>query len=132
MEVVFIDEFGRDVKDFDADIFRVLHWRVEVEVFQVHGAEPCPCPRQHAVQEDLDEFQGCSVGPHVPRVEDYISPDGDSGAVWLIFVGLYFVDHLGMANLLFLVGRDVIVADDENVLVPATHLVPGLEPAPMP
>ena len=36
------------------------------------------------------------------------------GAIWVIFVWLYFADHLGMANLLFLVGRDVIVVDNEK------------------
>ena len=38
LEVVFFAEFDRDVGDFDADIFWVLHWRVKVEVFQVQSA----------------------------------------------------------------------------------------------
>ena len=33
LEVVFVNEFGRDVGGFDADIFRILHWCVQIEVF---------------------------------------------------------------------------------------------------
>jgi len=44
LEVVFFNEFGRDVGDFDADVFWVFHRRVKVEVFQVQGAEPGPFP----------------------------------------------------------------------------------------
>ena len=44
LEVVFFDEFRRDVGDFDADIFRVLHWCVQVEVLEVNGDEPCTFP----------------------------------------------------------------------------------------
>jgi hypothetical protein len=33
LEVVFADELFGDVGDFDADIFRIFHWHVQVEVF---------------------------------------------------------------------------------------------------
>ena len=32
MRVVFVDEFGWYVGDFDAGVFRVLHWSVQVKV----------------------------------------------------------------------------------------------------
>ena len=44
LEVVFVAEFGWDVGDFDANVLGVLHWCVQVEVFQVNGAEPRTLP----------------------------------------------------------------------------------------
>ena len=33
LEVVFVNEFGRDVRDLDSGIIGVLHWCVQIEVF---------------------------------------------------------------------------------------------------
>jgi hypothetical protein len=30
---VFLYELRRNVRDFDPDIFRILHWSVQIEVF---------------------------------------------------------------------------------------------------
>jgi hypothetical protein len=38
-KLVLLNEFHWDVGDLDADIFRVGHWRVEVEILKVNGAE---------------------------------------------------------------------------------------------
>ncbi len=32
-QFVFLDELRRNVQDFDPDIFRILHWSVQIEVF---------------------------------------------------------------------------------------------------
>ncbi len=40
-EVVFVDEFLRDVRDFDVDVFRAVKRRAEVEVGDVEAGEPC-------------------------------------------------------------------------------------------
>ena len=37
--VVFLDEFFGNVDDLDADIFRLEHGRVEIDVLEVDGAE---------------------------------------------------------------------------------------------
>ena len=37
-KLVFFNKFGRDVCDFDADILRIGHWGIEVEVLEVDGA----------------------------------------------------------------------------------------------
>jgi hypothetical protein len=46
----------------DADIFRVGHWRVKVEVLEVNGAEARSFARAHTIEQQLEEFKGCSVG----------------------------------------------------------------------
>ena len=38
-KLVFFNKFGRDVCDFDADILRIGHWGIEVEVLEVDGAD---------------------------------------------------------------------------------------------
>ncbi len=38
-KLVFLYEFCCDVGDLDADIFRVGHWHVKVEIFEVNCAE---------------------------------------------------------------------------------------------
>ena len=50
-EMVFINEFRRYVQDFDAEIFRVGHGSVKVEVLQVNQAETCPFSRQDTVEK---------------------------------------------------------------------------------
>jgi hypothetical protein len=50
-KLVFLYEFHWDVGDLDADIFRVWHWLVKVEVFEVNGAEVHSFAREHTVVE---------------------------------------------------------------------------------
>ena len=40
-EVVGFDKIGREVADFHAHVFRLVHWGVEVEILQVNGAIAC-------------------------------------------------------------------------------------------
>ncbi len=44
-EIVFFNELRRNIRDLDADVFRVGHGLVKVEVLQVDKAKPCPFPR---------------------------------------------------------------------------------------
>ncbi len=53
---VFLNEFCRNVSNFNADIFRVRHW-IEVEVLEVNGVEPCTWAQEHAVEKQFDEFK---------------------------------------------------------------------------
>jgi hypothetical protein len=40
-ELVLVNELVRDVQDFDANIFRLGHGSVKVEVLKVNGAKSC-------------------------------------------------------------------------------------------
>jgi hypothetical protein len=50
-KLVFLNEFIWDVCDFNADIFRIGHWGVKVEVLEVDGAEARAFAREHTVEE---------------------------------------------------------------------------------
>jgi hypothetical protein len=70
-----LNEFRWDVGDLDADIFRVGHWRVKVEVLEVNGAEARSFAREHTIEQQLEEFKGRSVGANVPWKADAIASD---------------------------------------------------------
>ena len=42
LKVVLLNEFHRNVSNFNADIFRVRHWSIEVEILEVDGAVCAP------------------------------------------------------------------------------------------
>jgi len=48
-KLVFFNKFGRDVYDFDADILRIGHWGIKVEVLEVDGAESRSFAREDTV-----------------------------------------------------------------------------------
>ncbi len=46
--LVLLNEFRWDVCDYDADILRVGHWGIKVEVLEVNGAQARTiCKRAH-------------------------------------------------------------------------------------
>jgi hypothetical protein len=113
-EVVFLDEFFWDVGKLDANVFWFWHRGVQIEVFEVNGAEPCTLPGEDTVEEKLDEFeQGC-VGANVARITDFVTTYGDSGSVRVILLRSNFTDDHGVADFLALVGWDVLVVDEEE------------------
>ena len=53
-KLVFLNEFSWDVCDFNADILRIRHWGIKVEVLEVDGAEARASAREHTVEEQLE------------------------------------------------------------------------------
>ena len=73
-KLVLLNEFRWDVGDLDADICRVGHWRVKVEVLEVNGAEARSFAREHTIEQQLEEFKGRSVGANVTRKQMQLPP----------------------------------------------------------
>ncbi len=113
-EVIFLDEFIRDVRELDANIFRLEHRCVKVIVLEVDGAELGAFPGEHTVEEELDELKRGCVGTHIARIANPVAADGDAGAVGIILFRTDFTDDHGVADFLALVGRDVLVVNDEE------------------
>jgi hypothetical protein len=107
-EGIFLDEFVRDVRELDANIFGIGHGSIKVEVFKVNGAEPCALPGEDTVEEEFDEFKGCGVGAHISRIANPVSANGDTSPVRIILLWADFTDHHGMTDLLALVEGDVL------------------------
>ncbi len=87
---------------------------MEVEVLEVYGAEPCAWARKHAVEKNLDKFEGHGVGSHVAREADANDADPYVGASSIIFFRMHFACHHGVADFLLFMTRDVVVVDKEE------------------
>jgi hypothetical protein len=84
LEVVILNKFGRNVNNFNADMFRIRHRSIEVEVLEVDGTETCVWVRKHAVEKKLDKFEVRGVGSHVAQEADAIAADGDAVVIRII------------------------------------------------
>ncbi len=91
-QVVFVDEFFLNVRDFDPDIFRVRHGRIKIEVLEVNAAEACALSREYTVKENLDQLERSCVGSNISGVTDLAATDGDPGTIRVILVRTNFTD----------------------------------------
>ena len=113
-KLVLLNEFRWDVGDLDADIFWVGHWRIEVEVLEVNGAEARSFAREYTIEQQLEEFKGRSVGANIPRVADAIASDGDASTIRIVFIRPHLTHYHGVADFPLFVGRDVMVINDKE------------------
>ncbi len=114
LKIVFFNKFFRNVSNFNADVFRIWHRSIKVEVLEVDGAEPCAWARKHAVEKKLDKFEGRGVGSHVAQEADAIATNHYAGAIRIIFFRTSFVHHHGVADVLLFMAGDVVVVDKEE------------------
>ena len=113
-EVVLFNELRRNVRDFDADVFRVRHGSVEVEIFKVNGAEARTLPGDDAVEKEFDKFKGGGVSANITGEANPGASNGDTGPVRIILLRSDFADDHGMTDLLALVEGDVVVVNDKE------------------
>ncbi len=113
-KLVLFNEFPWDVYDFDADILRVGHWGIKVEVLEVDGAEARTFAREYTVEQQLEEFKGRRVGADISRVTDATASDGDAGTISIVFIRSHFTHYHGVADFLLFVSGDVMIVDDKE------------------
>ena len=113
-EVVLTDELIRDVGKLDANIFRLWHGSIKIEIFEINVAEACALPGEDTVEKEFDEFKRSSVSTNVARIADPVAPNGDTSSIRVVLFGTDFTDHHGMTDLLALVERNVLVVDEEE------------------
>jgi hypothetical protein len=53
-ELVFVDELLWNVQNFNANVLRLGHGRVEVEGLKVDGAKVCTFLQEYTVEEKID------------------------------------------------------------------------------
>ncbi len=110
LKLVFLYEFCWDVGDLDADIFRVGHWRIKVEIFEVNGSEVCFFAREHTIEHQLEEFKGPSVGVNIPRETDAIASYGDASMIRIVFIRTHLTNDHGVADFFLLEGECLSVS----------------------
>jgi hypothetical protein len=114
LQIVFFNEFCQNDSNFSGDVFGVWHWSVKVEVLEVDGAEPCTWAIKHAVEKNLDKFEGRGVGYHIAWKADAIAANHYAGAIRIIFFRTHFTYHHGVADFLSFMARDVVVVNKEE------------------
>jgi hypothetical protein len=114
-KLVLLNEFHWDVGDLDADIFRVGHWHVKVEVLEANGAEACSFAREHTIEKQLEEFKGRSVGANVPWEADAVASDGDASAIRIVFIRPNLTNNHGVADFFSFVGWYIMIINKESV-----------------
>jgi hypothetical protein len=132
LKFVLLNEFRWNVCNFNAEIFRVRHWSIKVEILEVYGAEMCAWARKHAVEKKLDKFKGRGVGSHVTQKADAIAANGDAGAIGIILFWPHFTYHHGVAEFLLFMDQDVVVVDKKEGVSACNPFLLGEEPVPMP
>jgi hypothetical protein len=110
-QVVFIDEFIRDVQDFDANVFGLGNRSIQVEVLKVDGAKAGTFSREDTVEEELEKLQQYCVCTHIARIADAVATNGDPCAVRVILFRTDFTYNHGMACFLSLVQWNIMVVD---------------------
>ncbi len=65
-KLVFVDELVGDVQDFDANILRIGHGSIKVEVLKVNGAKAGTFFREYAVEEELRSSNDTVLVPTLP------------------------------------------------------------------
>jgi len=113
-KLVLFNKFGQYVCDFDADILRIGHWSIEVEVLEVDGAESSAFAREDTVEQQLEEFKGHDAGADISWVTNTTSADGDAGTIRIAFIRLNFTHYHGVADFLSFVSGDVMIVDDKE------------------
>ena len=113
-KLVFFTKFGGDVCDFDANILRIGHWGIEVEVFEVNGAESRAFAREDTVEQQLEEFKGRGVGADISWVTNTTTSDGDAGTIRIVFIRLNFTHYHGEADFLLFVSGDVMIVNEKE------------------
>jgi hypothetical protein len=111
-KLVLFNEFCWDVCDFDADILRIGHWGIEVEVLEVDGAESRAFAREDTVYQQLEEFKGRGVGADISWVTNTTASNGAAGTIRIVFIRSHFTHYHGVADFLSFVNGDVMIVDD--------------------
>jgi hypothetical protein len=99
---------------FDADILRIGHWGIKIEVLEVDGAEAHAFAREHTVEEHLEEFKRCSVGANITRETDATATNGDAGTIGIVFFRTNFTNYHGVADFLSFVGGNIVIVDEKE------------------
>ena len=90
-QIIFLDKFFRDVREFDASVFRMGEMGLEVFLKNVEAGKSSARTRDDAVRNQFDCLKGASFGICISGVDDVIDPEVDSCAVFFHLVGFEFI-----------------------------------------
>ena len=122
-EAIFIDEFLRDVKDFDAHVLRAIHWCHEIKVCNVKACKFRISTGEDTVDDQLHKIEPSSWGAHVAGVADAVASNCDSSVIGVLFMFPDFTDYFGVRDFAPSIDRDVHVINDAKCVSPLRALL---------
>ena len=108
--------------ELDIGVLWAFKQSSEVEFLNLKAPEFGALSGEDDVDQELEKFQGCCVGPCVPGVSDTIASDYDSGEIGVFFFGEHLSDNGCVCDILTLV-MWVVVKQDEMEGVSTRHLL---------
>ncbi len=97
-EIVFVDEFLRNVGELDFDVLGPVEGSAEIEVGDIGGAELSSLSGENAVDQEFDQFEWCHFGVNLARVTDAGAGYGDVSSSWVRFFGADFADNIAVED----------------------------------
>ena len=98
-QIIVLYKLFRGVREFDVSVFGTGDIGLEVENVYVKARKSSSGTRDDDVGKKIDRTEGASFGTNVSGVNDVITPNGHSHAVFFILVGFYLADDLGVGDL---------------------------------
>ena len=92
VEIVFENEFLRDIRKSNMCVFAEIKGGDHVEVGNVKGCKPVISEQKDYVENELDKFQGDSGCDNISRIAYSIGADGDTVLIGVCFLGLNITD----------------------------------------
>ena len=111
-EIVLNHDCSGDVLNWDAHVFVLRHWSVQVEVFDVDGEEAGARSGDDAVEQALDDGEVGGGSGHVAGVVEFVTADGEPDAAFFGRVRFEFCDNSQVGG--NAVGWFVGVADESH------------------
>ncbi len=97
-EIVFVDEFLRNIGKLDFDVLGPVEGRAEIEVGDVNGAEPGTLSGENAVDHEFDQFEWCRFGANITRVTNTVAGYGYASSIWVSLFRVDFADNIAVAD----------------------------------
>jgi hypothetical protein len=123
IEVVEFDKIGREVAEFHAHVFQLVHGCVEVEIRQINGAVACVLCWDDAVEMELDSDHFNSRCAAVTGVVEEITAQSDLCAVGVCFLRAIVYTDLRIRDIAFAAIWDVLTLDENDCV--GTFADPG-------
>ena len=124
-KIILINDFLRNVRQFDAYIFRPGHGRLQIEVFCIKTCKPGIAAGQDTVDHELDQIERTGGSADVARVLYMATRQGDPGTVGIGLLRSDFTNNHGVADVLASVLWYVFISDGPESVGAFYALVAG-------
>ena len=117
VEVVLINEFLRDVGEFDADILWTVEGCLEIEGFHVEGEEIGTFAGEHTVEDQFDQVEGSYLGTGIAGIYNVVTCNCNTWAIGIAFVWAKGTHNFRIGNGFAGIGGNIVVLEPISKLM---------------